>query len=120
AGMLMSAVALAAPLAVFSGGTYMIGAPWNAVDVAVLGLPTITGIAHIILFELIRVAGPVFFSQVGYLVTLAGVLWGMLLFGERHSPWIWAALALMFAGLALVNMRRGAAAPATNRPERIP
>ncbi len=109
AGMLMSAAALVAPLALVTGTTHMVGPPWDAVDLAVLGLPVITGVAHIFLFELIHTTGPVFFSQVGYVVTVAGVLWGMLLFGERHSPWIWAALALMFAGLALVNLHRRAA-----------
>ena len=85
----------------------MIGPPWDRVDGAVLGMAAITGIAHIFMFELIRKAGPVLFSQVGYIVTVGGVFWGMVLFGERHSPWIWLALTLMFAGVALVNMRRG-------------
>ncbi len=107
--MLMSAAALVAPLALITGTAHMVGPPWDAADLAVLGLPVITGVAHIFLFELIRTTGPVFFSQVGYVVTVAGVLWGMALFGERHSPWIWAALALMLAGLALVNLRRRAA-----------
>jgi drug/metabolite transporter (DMT)-like permease len=30
----------------------------------------------------------------------------MLFYGERHSPWVWAALALMFAGLTLVKPKR--------------
>jgi drug/metabolite transporter (DMT)-like permease len=55
---------------------------------------------------LIGQAGPVFASQVGYVVTGSGVVLGMIVYGERHSPWIWAALALMFAGLALVKPRR--------------
>jgi drug/metabolite transporter (DMT)-like permease len=55
---------------------------------------------------LIGQAGPVFASQVGYVVTASGVLLGMAVYGERHSLWVWAALALMFAGLALVKPRR--------------
>ncbi len=108
AGMLATAALIVAPVALLSGAAHMIGPPWDAVDMAVLGLPVITGIAHILMFELIRMSGPVFFSQVGYLITAAGVLWGMAIFGERHSPWIWAALVLMFAGLALVNLRQRA------------
>jgi drug/metabolite transporter (DMT)-like permease len=30
----------------------------------------------------------------------------MAVHGERHSPWVWGALGLMFAGLALVKPRR--------------
>jgi drug/metabolite transporter (DMT)-like permease len=55
---------------------------------------------------LIGHAGPVFASQVGYVVTASGVLLGMAIYDERHSAWVWAALALMFAGLALVKPRQ--------------
>lgn len=54
-------------------------------------------------------AGAVFASQTSYIVTASGVVWAMLLLGERFSPWVWAAAALMFAGLSLVQPRgRGA------------
>jgi drug/metabolite transporter (DMT)-like permease len=55
---------------------------------------------------LIGHAGPVFASQVGYVVTASGVILGMAVYDERHSAWVWAALALMFAGLALVKPRQ--------------
>ena len=112
AGTLIATAALVAPVVAATGTGFGVGPPWDAVDVAVLALPTITGLAHVVLFELIRTAGPVFFSLVNYFTTASGVVWGMLLFGERHSPWIWAALVLMFGALALVNARP--AARATN------
>ncbi len=56
---------------------------------------------------LIGQAGPVFASQVAHVVTGSGVILGMIVYAERYSPWIWAALALMFAGLALVKPKRG-------------
>ena len=52
---------------------------------------------------LIARAGPVFASQVGYVVTGVGVGLGMAFYGERHSLWIWLALALMMIGLTLVR-----------------
>ncbi len=113
AGMLTTSALIGLPLMLASGSGYMPGFPWREADIAVLTLPVITGIAHIFLFQLIQMAGPVYFSQVGYIVTISGLLWGWALFGESHGPWIWAALALMFAGLMLVNLRRDAAvAPA--------
>jgi len=65
----------------------------------VLALPTITGLAHVVLFELIRTAGPVFFSLVNYFTTARGVIWGMLVFGA----------------LALVNARPAARAANNGR-----
>lgn len=50
-------------------------------------------------------AGSVFAAQVSYLVTGFGVIWAMLLLGERFAPTVWLAMAVMFAGLALVQPR---------------
>lgn len=37
---------------------------------------------------------------------LALMVLGMIAYAERHSPRVWAALALMFAGPALVKPKR--------------
>ncbi|MBU2980757.1 DMT family transporter [Lentibacter algarum] len=50
-------------------------------------------------------AGAVFAAQVSYLVTIFGVVWSMLLLKEAYSPYIWAALGLMLAGMFLVQPR---------------
>lgn len=50
-------------------------------------------------------AGAVFASQTSYIVTASGVFWAMVLLSERFSPWVWAAAALMLAGLSLVQPR---------------
>ena len=50
-------------------------------------------------------AGPVFASQTAYIVTLAGVLWGMVIYRETHSVWVWASLVVMFIALSLVRPR---------------
>ena len=38
--------------------------------------------------------------------TITGVLWGMALFGETHSAWVWGALVILIAGMALVQERK--------------
>jgi drug/metabolite transporter (DMT)-like permease len=50
-------------------------------------------------------AGSVFASQTSYIVTASGVIWAMVLLGERFSPTVWAAAAVMLMGVALVNPR---------------
>jgi drug/metabolite transporter (DMT)-like permease len=50
-------------------------------------------------------AGAVFAAQVSYLVTAFGIFWAWVIFGETYSGWVWAAVALMFAGLFLVQPR---------------
>ena len=50
-------------------------------------------------------AGSVFASQSAYFTTASGIVWAMLLLGERFSPWVWAAAGLMLCGLMLVSPR---------------
>lgn len=60
-------------------------------------------------------AGAVFAAQTSYVVTGAGVLWAMLLLGERFSPVLWLALVIMLFGVALVQPRSPARSPAGAR-----
>jgi len=81
---------------------------------ALLGVAAYTG--HV---ALLRSAGAVFAAQVAYVVTGSGVLWAMLLLGERYSGWVWAALGLLLAGLFLVQPRPAlgaVAVPAAGAP----
>ena len=41
-----------------------------------------------------------------HVVTATGLLWAILLFDERYSLWVWLAVALIAAGVALVARRR--------------
>ena len=105
-GMLLAAAMTLAAIAVPTGNTVSMLPPWNASHLGILGLGTISGLAFFLYLLIVTRAGPVFFSQVGYIVTGTGVLWGMLIFGERHGPLVWLALAVLIAGVALVRPRR--------------
>lgn len=65
------------------------------------------GLAYATYVWLAGRAGSVFASQCSYLVTALGVVWAMLILGERFPPTTWAALAVMLAGVALVQPRQG-------------
>lgn len=66
----------------------------------------LTAFAYLLYFRLIAATGSVITSQTGYIVTIAGVLWGALVFGERMGWLALPAAALVFAGLWLVTTRR--------------
>jgi len=80
--------------------------PYGIPELALLGQILISSFAYIIYFHIVQAAGAVYLSQVGYVVTLTGILWGMLIFGEQHSAWLYAGTALVLGGFALVNRRR--------------
>ena len=112
AGMLLAAAILLAPVVLWLDVLFVPALPVDEAEIGIVGQIVVSSIAYFIFFEVLRLAGPVFMSFTGYIVTLTGIGWGVLLFGERHSPWVWGAAALIFTGLALVNLRRSAA-PAT-------
>ena len=49
--------------------------------------------------------GPVFASQSAYITTASGLIWAMVLLGERFSAFVWVAAGLMLAGMMLVQPR---------------
>ncbi len=119
AGMLCTTTIVLAPVVVLLGVFYPIYPPFEAPELAILGQIAVSIFAYFLFFEIVRLVGPVYMSFTGYVVTLTGIGWGMLFFDETHSPWVWAAALLIFAGMALVNPRRRAAvSPAgTARPD---
>jgi drug/metabolite transporter (DMT)-like permease len=57
----------------------------------------------VLIFEIIRIAGPVFFGGINYVSMLIGVVLGVVIFDESHTMWVWLAIALVLVGLYLVN-----------------
>lgn len=84
------------------------GWPWMEVEWSLLGLGLINAVAFSLFVYLIETAGPVFTSQTSNLVTLFGVLWGIAIFGEQNSAWVWLSLATMFVAITLVTPRAAA------------
>ena len=68
-----------------------------------VGFAFATAAAFLLFYAIIVMAGAVYLGQVGYLVTLFGVGWGILFFGETQGAWLWVAVALVAVGVALVN-----------------
>ncbi len=78
-----------------------IGAP----ELALIASASIHAVVYACYVWLVARAGPVFAVQVSYLVTGFGMLWSMLILRESYSGYIWAALALVSAGIFLVQSR---------------
>jgi drug/metabolite transporter (DMT)-like permease len=79
--------------------------PYGPAEWALIGSSTVHMLVYTAFVWLIGRAGSVFAVQVSYLVTGFGVIWAMLLLGERYAPMIWAAMGLMMVGMALVQPR---------------
>ena len=105
AGMLLAGGAMLAPIVLLTDTALPLYPPWGVVEWATVGMVMCNVASYSLFLYLIALSGPVFAVQSSYFVTLFGILWGMLIFGEQHPVWFWLALGLLFAGMALVKAR---------------
>jgi len=96
---------IALPLTLWSGQWISPLPPYGVPELALIASSCVHALVYAGYVWLAARAGAVFATQVAYVVTGSGVLWAMLLLGERFSGWVWAALAVMLLGLFLVQPR---------------
>ncbi len=104
-GMFAVSALMMFPIVIATNSFVPLGWPLTLPQWAALGLGVNSAICYCLYLYLVNHAGPVFSSQTANVVTLSGVVWGIIIFGDKHSVWIWLSLATMMAGLALVTPR---------------
>lgn len=105
-GMFIFASFVLAPFVVYTDSFVPLAWPWTVVEWSIIAMALISVISYGFFIHLIQIAGPVFASQMAYVVTLSGVFWGVVIYSEEHSHWIWIALAVMMTGLFLVAPKK--------------
>jgi drug/metabolite transporter (DMT)-like permease len=104
-GGLFVAALILAPVAYSQAAFVALQYPFTEVEWAIIAMAFVSSTAYTLFLHVVKKSGSVFASLVGYVITLAGVFWGMLFFGESHSIWVWAALVTMLVGMAMVTPR---------------
>lgn len=105
-GMFIVGAMILLPIVLVTDSFVTLAWPWRTAEWSIVGMSIVSAMAYSLFIYLVHHAGPVFASQTAYVVTLAGVIWGLVIFGEEHSHWIWLSLLVMLLGLALVTPRR--------------
>jgi drug/metabolite transporter (DMT)-like permease len=109
AGTLVGAAGSVLVMALLLG---QLGPPPDAgIAALLLAQGVLTALAYLIYFRLLVGAGGMVTSQVSYLITLAGLLYGYLLFDEVPGWLTLPAASLIFSGLALVTLAKRRDAP---------
>lgn len=103
AGMLATSSLLLIPLVVATGSFYALHWPLTMPDWVILLEIILSSIGYILFFQLIRIAGPVYYSLVDTIVVLTGLFWGKVIFGERLTTWTAIAVIFIILGLLLVT-----------------
>lgn len=101
---MFAAAAGAGLFSLFDGSFHPIWAETGERELILLAYAVATGLAFLLFYKIVSSAGAVYLGQVGYLVTLFGVGWGVLFFGESTTVWLWAAIAVVGLGVAMVNL----------------
>ena len=91
------------PLAVYLGVDESPAWLASEAGLAIIGIAVGSGFAYAMFFYTIKASGPVFASQCAYVVTISGVIWGIIVFSEQHALWVWISVIVMLLGLLLVN-----------------
>lgn len=105
-GMFYAAALILLPVNLALGQFHPLWPPFSNSELALLVHMCIAGLHFFAIFELIRLAGATYMSQANFLSVGFGVVLGMVIFGETHSLFVWAAMLMILFGVVLVNARR--------------
>lgn len=104
-GGMFAAACILLPIVIQQDAFVPVWLPFDVVDWSIISMSVVSTVAYLLYLTVIQTSGAVFASMAGYVITIAGVFWGILFFAEQHSIWIWGALLLMLLGMALVTPR---------------
>ncbi len=102
--LIMASVAMI-PLLLLQDAWVPLTFPFTKIEWSIVAMAIANSLAYAIFLFLVKMSGAVFASLSAYVVTTAGVFWGIVLFGEVHSLWVWSAFALLLLGMLLVTPR---------------
>ena len=104
-GASMVGLVIAAPAALLSGQWVNPFASFGRAETALMVGASLHALVYATYVWLVGRAGSVFAAQSAYVVTGFGVLSSMAMLSERYSLWVWASMAIMMLGMALVQPR---------------
>ena len=119
-GTMFAAAITALVAALATGSFHPIWRDFSIGDQALVAYGLITVGTFFLYFTVVSLAGAVYLAQVGYITTLMGLGWGAWFYGEEPSAWLWLAVVLVFAGLALVNFGKRRQASIKEKPKVAP
>lgn len=105
AGTLMFSTLMLVPLVMFTHSFYLPHLPFSMADKVIILEIILSSIGYLLFFQLIKIAGPVYYSLVDTIVSLTGLMWGYVIFNEKLNQWTTPAVILILTALILVNCK---------------
>jgi len=106
AGMMTVSTLLLAPLVLKFHEFHALNWPFTVVDWLILLEIVLSSLGYVIFFALIKRAGPVYYSLVGGVVSITGLFWSYLVFDERLTLVLAAAVGLILTAIAILSLQK--------------
>jgi drug/metabolite transporter (DMT)-like permease len=103
AGTLIASSLLLLPIVILDRSFYALHLPLTPADWVILLEILLSSIGYVVLFQLIKMAGPVYYSLVDAIVALKGLFWGYLIFHEKLNIWTATAVGLILIALFFIT-----------------
>jgi CheY-like chemotaxis protein len=101
-GIVVASALIIMPLTLISGSYIPVSEVINGYGWAFFLVAALSSTSMVLFIFAIRTTGAVFASQVGYATTGGGIIWSIILLNEQMTGWIFAAIACLISGVALV------------------
>jgi drug/metabolite transporter (DMT)-like permease len=102
-GMLWCSALILTPLVLAKHAFYPIFPLKNSADVLLLVEIALSSLGYVIMFTLLKQAGPVYYSLVSGVVVITGLFWGGKIFAEHLHLSEVIAIVLIFIGVGLIT-----------------
>jgi drug/metabolite transporter (DMT)-like permease len=108
AGMLFFSSAILIPLVLGTHSLYTFNLPMQSQDWVIVLEILLSSLGYVLFFQLIKIAGPVYYSLVDTIVVITGLFWGRVIFNEHLNRWTTAAMVFIVIALLLVTRNQRA------------
>lgn len=105
-GMLICSSLFLIPLTVSAHAFYPLLPPFSTAQWIVILEILLSSIGYILFFALLKKAGPVYYSMVGGVVTITGLIWAGFIFHEVPNFWNTIAVLLILSAIGLITWRQ--------------
>ena len=102
-GMLLAGAVLILLVVVVTGGAHSLLVSGMDIWTIVAVQSVLTAISYRGFFHLQKRTSPTFLSQLGFVITPAGLLFGIVFFGESYGWAVWGGVVLLLIGVVLAN-----------------
>lgn len=104
AGMLCASTLILIPVITWTKSFYLFNFPFQTADWIIILEIVLSSAGYFLLFQLIKIAGPVYYSLVSAVVCLTGLFWGKIIFHEPISTLMICAVACVLIAIFMVTV----------------